>query len=642
MKNLSLLFVMTIASWAFSGQNTLAGVSHNPEPFYLVEYTASLPSFPDMPQDNGFLCGDVNEDGMINVLDIIFMVNYIMGGNPNPFNQDAADIKADELINILDVISLVNIILEVQGLPCGCVAPVIYGGQSYATVQIGEQCWFKENLNGGTKINSTQAGYQQQDNGTIEKYCYNNDEANCDIYGGLYEWPEAMQYVTAEGAQGICPPGWHVPSDNEWKILEGTVDSQYGVGNPEWDGIGWRGYDAGGNLKESGTTHWLFPNTGAINSSGFTGLPGGWRDYNDGSFNDLNNYGYFCSSSQYSTSNTWYRYLGFSNANVSRDDDFMGYGLSVRCLKGCWPQPTQSNAGPDQLNIQGTSTTLTGNTPEYGTGLWAIKGGTGGTIVTATSPTSGFIGLAGNAYSLTWTISTQCGSSEDTVLISFATGFTCGDTLVDSRDGQSYVTVQIDTQCWMAENLNVGTKINSTQGGFQQTDNGTIEKYCYFNDESNCDIYGGLYEWPEAMQYVTTEGTQGICPAGWYIPTDNEWKILEGTVDSQYGVGDPVWDNTVWRGSDAGGNLKEIEFLHWYEPNTGATNSSGFTGLPGGYSYYYDGYSYFIRSNGYFWSSSQIDESSAWFRSLGYDNAGVYRLEAYKDYGFSIRCLKDD
>jgi uncharacterized protein (TIGR02145 family) len=194
----------------------------------------------------------------------------------------------------------------------------------------------------------------------------------------------------------------------------------------------------------------------------------------------------------------------------------------------------------------------------------------------------------------------------------------------------------------MAENLNVGTKINSTQGGFQQTDNGTIEKYCYFNDESNCDIYGGLYEWPEAMQYVTTEGTQGICPAGWYIPTDNEWKILEGTVDSQYGVGDPVWDNTVWRGSDAGGNLKEIEFLHWYEPNTGATNSSGFTGLPGGYSYYYDGYSYFIRSNGYFWSSSQIDESSAWFRSLGYDNAGVYRLEAYKDYGFSIRCLKDD
>jgi len=87
----------------------------------------------------------------------------------------------------------------------------------------------------------------------------------------------------------------------------------------------------------------------------------------------------------------------------------------------------------------------------------------------------------------------------------------------DARDGKTYNTVLIGTQCWMRENLNIGTRIDGSQN---QTDNGTIEKYCYDDLESNCDIYGGLYQWDEAMQYVTTQGVQGICPAGWHLPTD--------------------------------------------------------------------------------------------------------------------------
>ncbi len=219
--------------------------------------------------------------------------------------------------------------------------------------------------------------------------------------------------------------------------------------------------------------------------------------------------------------------------------------------------------------------------------------------------------------------------------------FECGGTLVDSRDGKTYATVLIGTQCWMAENLNIGIRINSTQGGYQQQNNGTIEKYCYANNEANCDIYGGLYEWPEAMQYVTTEGAQGICPVGWHIPTDNEWKILEGTVDSQYPVGDPEWDGTGWRGLDAGGNLKEEGTSHWNSPNTGATNSSGFTGLPGGYRSRYSGSFGHLGYYGYFWSSSQNDAFIAWLRYLVYNSAYVYRHYYFKEYGFSVRCLKD-
>ncbi len=598
----------------------LANMKASDEVFILEECIAYAPDVPDLPQDEDFLCGDVNEDGLVNVLDIISMVNYIMGGNPSPFNTDAANINADGGINVLDIIALVNIIMQVPGMPCGCVAPVLYEGQTYATVQIGDQCWFKENLNVGIKINSTQGGYQQMDNDIIEKYCYNNDEANCAIYGGLYEWSEAMQYVTTEGAQGICPVGWHIATDGQWSTL-----SDYLGGSSV----------AGGKIKSTGTIEegtglWYLPNTGATNESGFTGLPEGLRYYYDGSFSNLGYYGYFWSSSQSSAGSAWYRGLRYNDANVDRYDDTKEYGFSIRCLKGCWPQPDSANAGPDQLNVPGTSTTLAGNTPIYGTGLWTILNGTGGTIVTPTSPTSEFQGMAGNEYTLSWTITTACGSSADTLVVSFtAAGFTCGDDLL--YEDQSYATVLIGTQCWMAENLNVGSMIQSNNGGFLMSNDGTVEKYCYNNDGANCVIYGGLYEWPEAMQYGTTEGAQGICPIGWHVPTDGECTDL-----TDYLGGEAI----------AGGKMKSTGTIEegtglWYTPNEGATNESGFTCFPGGCRENFIGNFSYLGSVGDFWSSSQ-DDSNPWFRELYFYYANVFRNYNLKETGLSVRCLKDD
>jgi uncharacterized protein (TIGR02145 family) len=209
----------------------------------------------------------------------------------------------------------------------------------------------------------------------------------------------------------------------------------------------------------------------------------------------------------------------------------------------------------------------------------------------------------------------------------------CGDTLIDSRDNQGYRTVQIGTQCWMAENLNIGTMVN---GSNNQTDNDTIEKYCYNNSTSNCDTYGGLYQWNEMMGYVTTEGTQGICPTGWHLPSDAEWMVLEEEVESTTGVN---WNTGGWRGTDAGGNLKETGTTHWASPNTGATNSSGFTGLPGGYRYT-NGSFYDLTINAYFWSSSG-DGWDAWGRGLGYNGAQVSRGYGDQAGGFGVRCVRD-
>ena len=96
--------------------------------------------------------------------------------------------------------------------------------------------------------------------------------------------------------------------------------------------------------------------------------------------------------------------------------------------------------------------------------------------------------------------------------------------MIDERDDQQYNTVLIDEHCWLAENLNYGTRIDGIN---DQINNSVAEKYCYDDLESNCDIMGALYQWNELMDYSTVEGSQGICPDGWHIPSDGEWIQLE-------------------------------------------------------------------------------------------------------------------
>ena len=214
-----------------------------------------------------------------------------------------------------------------EGMPCPDVQTVTYQGKTYNTVLIGDQCWLKENLNVGIRINGSN---NQMDNGVVEKYCYNDIEENCNIYGGLYQWDEMMQYTILEGAQGICPAGWHIPTDHEWKILEGTVDSQYPISNPKWDSIGWRGYDAGESLKSA--NGWYSDGNGT-DLYGFIGLPGGYRSSYDGDSYRLSEGGYLSSSSQYDSYYAWYRYLNYDNTDVYRGYDDKNAGISVRCLQ---------------------------------------------------------------------------------------------------------------------------------------------------------------------------------------------------------------------------------------------------------------------------------------------------------------------
>lgn len=192
--------------------------------------------------------------------------------------------------------------------------------------------------------------------------------------------------------------------------------------------------------------------------------------------------------------------------------------------------------------------------------------------------------------------------------------------LYDSRDSIIYNIVKIKDQTWMAENLNYYIEKDS---------------WCYNNDSSFCSIYGRLYEWEVAMS-MDHGNLRDICPHGWHLPSDDEWKILEMGL----GMDSKEAYNFGYRGTDEANKLKESGTVHWTSPNTGANNHSGFTALPAGCRNQVFGFSYIAYAT-FFWTSSEYTRFFSWVRELGYNNTKVKRSYYLKDEGFSIRCIKN-
>ncbi len=208
---------------------------------------------------------------------------------------------------------------------CGGQTSLTYDGRTYDLVEIGGQCWFAENLATDQYRNGESIPTGLDNNAwsttTNGAYAiYNNDPANDATYGKLYNW-----YTTVD-SRGLCPTGWHVPTDCEWMYLEGSL----GLSITDQETLGWRGTNEGGAMKA--TTNWASPNTGATNSSGFTGLPGGYRDGN-GTYNYIGYLGSWWSSTEYDSYYAWYRTLYSNDSLVNRYDVTKHYGFSVRCVR---------------------------------------------------------------------------------------------------------------------------------------------------------------------------------------------------------------------------------------------------------------------------------------------------------------------
>ncbi len=275
-----------------------------------------------LSNQSSLMYGDSNCDGQLDILDVVATINHILGLNPDPYCIHLADLNADGEINILDVVFTINLILEVPGLPCpGMPTITDFDGNIYNTVLIGEQCWMKENLitthfNNGIPVENI-TDYFDWFSNIIGAYSwYNNDISWKECYGALYNW------YAVNSANGICPIGWHVPTDDEFTALT--------------DYLGGTNL-AGGKMKSMRATpephpRWESPNTEATNESNWSAYPGGYR-VSLGSFYDLGSHGYWWSSTENSSTTAWYRYMYHSSSSVFRYSYTKNGGLSIRCLR---------------------------------------------------------------------------------------------------------------------------------------------------------------------------------------------------------------------------------------------------------------------------------------------------------------------
>ncbi len=541
---------------------------------------------------------------------------------------------------------------------CGSSTITDIDNNNYKTIVIGNQCWMKENL----KTTKNPSGV------TILRHCYNDDEEKCNQYGGLYDWLTAINgeegsNSNPSGVQGICPDGWHLPSDEEWGQMVDYMISQGFPNDPFSDsGIS----NALRSCRQEGSTHsdscnttehprWDSGSRIGFDQYGFSAFPGGFR-WPEGWY-VFGHYGaYWWSSSKVSATDILYRSLYNYYSDIYRDNTGMDLSMSVRCVKDVVSSvsfPSLSTQPIDE--ITSASASCGGIITDDGGDEIIARG-----VVWNTSPnptimqnsgiTSDGIGLGTFSSLLTeleentiYFVRSYATNSRGTSYgeeISFSTtldsltGQPCaGIPIVYDFDGNAYNTVYLNKRCWLKENLKTTHYKNGNPINYPGTNtlewmqNSTGAYAWYNNDISWKDSYGALYNW------YAIENTDGICPEGWHVPDDYDLYQL-----TTYGGGDYT---------NVGGKYKSTRTApashpRWESPNTGATDYYNFSAIPGGYR---DNNAFFseIGYKGYLWTSSTADwePSKAFFYRFQFNEIDMGRQVVLKTLGLSLRCVKD-
>jgi uncharacterized protein (TIGR02145 family) len=518
-------------------------------------------------------------------------------------------------------------------------------GQVYKIVQIGEQWWMAENLSaisysdGTPLVNGTGAGDITGDLTTKYYFWFNDDSSTyAGTYGALYTWAAAMNDAEStidnpSNVLGVCPTGWHLPSDNEWKELEMFL----GMSQEDADIQGYRGTDEGGKLKESGYDHWLYPNLGSTNSSGFNALPGSGR----GGFIGYN--ALWWTATEYSNIQAWSRSLLYESSFITRYEEYKFNAYSIRCVKNFEKVVPPTIFINYISNITDSSALVESKITMHGGSKIISKGVCWNTMSNPTTENS----LTDEGTDIGIFISSIKDLSPDTKYYirayasniagtSYSKEFVfITDSLIENPidsitdiDGNIYPTVKIGNQIWMTKNLTVtkyneGTLIPIINDNTEWT-NLNYGAYSDYNNDTNLSAeYGRLYN------FYVADNPLNVCPIGWHIPTHEEWITLV-----EYLGGENI----------AGGKLKESGFTHWRSPNTGATNATGFTALPGGYRSALSGAYSYLMDGGYYWSSTSVGISNefGWGRYFFYQYQDASAFTSDKNTGNSIRCLKSN
>jgi uncharacterized protein (TIGR02145 family) len=485
---------------------------------------------------------------------------------------------------------------------------------------IGTQVWSSKNLDVATYRNGDiipqVTNATQWAALTTGAWCwYNNDSATYGAtYGRLYNW------YAVNDPRGLAPQGWHVSSDGEWnklvKYLDAGADTTC-INCPQ-------STIAGGAMKS--ITSWSAPNTGATNSSGLAGLPGGYRD-NLGTFDGISLVGNWWSSTENDVTYVWYRFLFYSYSSVGRNLNIKRVGFSVRCLRDTTITPTTPILNTStSTNITTTTATSGGNITSDGGVTITARGicwsTTANPTIALSTKTSDGTGTGAFTSSITGLTANTTYYLRAYATNSVGTSYGAQQTFT-TASAAVLPSVTIGTQVWSSKNLDVATYRNGDPipqvSDSSQWATLTTGAWCLYNNDSATygATYGRLYNW-----YAVNDA-RGLAPQGWHVPSDGEWTVLE----------------TYLGGSSiAGGSMKSI--TGWNAPNIGATNSSGFVGLPGGSRTDQGPFSN-VQGLGFWWSSTERDTTSAWPRALSFNYSILTRINGSKRIGFSVRCVRD-
>ncbi|MBP5557187.1 MAG: SUMF1/EgtB/PvdO family nonheme iron enzyme [Bacteroidales bacterium] len=519
-------------------------------------------------------------------------------------------------------------------------------GNAYHTVQIGSQCWMKENLR-TTKFSNEIGIPVGTDTSSSIAYRYNpnHNQTAINTYGYLYNWPAIMNNMEESDTfpsrvQGICPTGWHVPSEAEWILLHYYVTSrdEYHCGGSNAfiakslaSNMGWSTSDVICSIGNDPYTN---------NATGFNALPAG---YIDESSIDFERGAYFWSCSGKNTEKGISHFLKTDNQSMNSRESNKRNALSLRCvldnpMDSISPSITTTQATDISAFTATSGGFITGN----GDVMMILRG-----VCWSTSPNPTIL----DEYTTDGCVSGEFVSDLENLLanttyyvrayvicnasmfyasqISFTTNNHCGNT--SDREGRSYNTVAIGHQCWMNSNLRTTRYQDNTSLVYGE--NNSYGAYYYYGGNSSNSTYGLLYNHSAVMR-----NDQGICPIGWHIPSATEWNQLISYLKTQNRYLCSTDTNTIAK-SLASTNGWDV----YAEPctvgnNPNSNNSTSFNAYPlGGASYR----NTIMQSSGQgrfseFWSSSGYQ-----FYLFAYYDSGVRSLEADGASFLPVRCVKD-
>jgi uncharacterized protein (TIGR02145 family) len=562
--------------------------------------------------------------------------------------------------------SLINNTIT-RNYPTNCGTVADYDGNVYPTVVIGQQCWTRQNMR-ATHYNDGTAIPFGNTPSTTQPFYYVNyacvSPQTLENYGYLYNWPAAMNGATSSnanpsGVTGICPYGWHVPSDAEWTEMTDFVNSQtYFRCN---------GYDEQIAKSLASTSGWssssyvcqVGNNQGGNNKTLFAVYPGGSYGGNS-TYNYFGNDACFWSATAYYLNYVWLRNMNNAYTTVRRYFDEKFYGLSVRCVKQMESSvPVVHTREIIDSDIHSTYAIAGGSCGDAGDPITAYG------VCWSTSPhptindnhtTDG----SGEATFTTQISGLTLGQTYyvrayaiNSVGVSYGEERTfttddCLDITATDYDGNVYHTVKLGTQCWTKENMRAthysDGSTTAPNGMYYSSPNG---------DYDNVATYGYLYTWYTAARgYASSSsssnsipsGVQGICPTGWHLPSTAEWLLMRDHVRGA---------DRYFCGSDSNNTAKALaSTTNWnyctYACSVGDVvannNATGFSAMPAGRN------SDLFNTMAFFWCSTLVQYDYDYYYYANYFSisycqvSGPLEIGSYRtseSYRCSVRCVRD-